>query len=162
MDNFVEPANKYDLSALLALERSAFVVADGKLSRRAFTYHMDSANLLLVARPEPASPVISGYILVFVRKQSARIYSLATAPEFRQRGIAKSLLSACFSTLKTRGISSVTLELRESNQHAKALYAAFGFATWRTRPSYYGDGEAAVCMRCAVNAIRCESQTGKN
>lgn len=152
MDHLVEAASAQDTDALLALERSVFVVSDGKLSRRAFTYHTRTTNLLLVTRPAPNSPEISGYILVFVRKYSARIYSLATAQAYRHQGVASALLSACFNVLASRGISHVTLELRESNQQAKALYASLGFTIGRIQPNYYGDGETAICMRRAVLA----------
>lgn len=150
--HFVEPARPQDTRALLALEHSVFLASDGKLTRRAFSYHMGNTNLLLVARPESYSPEISGYILVFVRKHSARVYSLATSQAFRQQGVAKALLGACFTVLKSRGISHVTLEVRTSNQQAKALYATFGFTVSGTKHNYYGDGEAAVCMRSTVCA----------
>lgn len=153
MNHFVESAKQSDINALLALEQRIFVPADGKLSRRAFSYHLGTQNLLLVARPESESSVISGYILVFVRKRSARIYSLASAPEFRQQGVAKALLNACFVALRVREIGLVTLEVRASNRQAKALYLSLGFTAWRTRANYYGDGETAICMQCAAHGI---------
>jgi len=46
-----------------------------------------------------------------------------------------------------RGASWITLEARESNTVAQALYHKYGFATVSTRRAYYSDnGENAVVM----------------
>ena len=148
----VRRAKRSDIPALLAIEQSTFVEADGKLSRRAFRYHIASPNLLLVSTSGPDSALISGYILVFIRKKSARIYSLATAIEHRQSGVAKALLSACLESVSELGIAEVKLELRASNTVARSLYQSFGFEAKKTRQGYYGDGETALIMSKNVEA----------
>ncbi len=142
----VRMAELTDIPKLLLIEHSAFVESDGKLSRRAFRYHIASSNLFLVATPLGGAQEISGYILVFLRKKSARIYSLATAAEYGQQGVAKSLLAASLKSLSGKSVTRINLELRVSNTAARMLYDSFGFELSRVRQGYYGDGEPALCM----------------
>ncbi len=81
-----------DLERLLALEKTCFPT--DRLSRRSFRYWIDSdERIFLVAESDG---VIIGYILIsFYRgTRLGRIYSLATDPRWRGRGIARQLIEA--------------------------------------------------------------------
>ena len=51
-----------------------------------------------------------------------QITNIATLPDFRRRGLAEKTLCAMLDMAKERGLSFVTLEVRESNEPAIALY----------------------------------------
>lgn len=142
----VREARRTDVPSLLKLEQNIFVQADGMLSRRAFVYHIRSSNLVLVATPKSNLPAISGYILVLIRSKTARIYSLATAQEYRHQGVAKTLIAASLKHVSSLGVAKVTLELRSGNTAAQRLYESYGFELKKVREGYYGDGEAALFM----------------
>jgi ribosomal-protein-alanine N-acetyltransferase len=77
------------------------------------------------------------------------VMELGVSPSFRRRGIATHLLEAAVDVAcdKAQGCHTL-LEVRESNSHARALYAQLGFHEVGNRPRYYPNGEAAVlCTR---------------
>lgn len=143
----IDPATLSDIPELLAIEGAAFVPADGMLSRRAMRRHIGSRHLFLVARSPARLPSVQGYILVFVYRKSARIYSLAVGPEFRGQGIARALVRAALERIASLGLVRVNLEVRESNVTAQGLYESLGFRKIGLRERYYGDGEDALRMQ---------------
>ena len=77
----------------------------------------------------------------------AQILNVATLPEYRRRGLAKEILSALYAGARERGAIVVTLEVRESNSAARALYESEGFSEIGLRPNYYQNPrEAAIIM----------------
>lgn len=76
------------------------------------------------------------------------IMNLAVSPEHRRKGIAKALLLTLMDVLKTQGNRCVSLEVRQSNLTAQALYKKLGFRQVGIRPNYYRDPkEAALILR---------------
>ena len=63
--------------------------------------------------------------------------NIAVHPDFRRKGIAEALVNALVSDLKELGSHCLTLEVRESNEPAKALYEKLGFIHVGTRKNYY-------------------------
>ena len=74
--------------------------------------------------------------------------NVAVSPAYRRQGIGESLMVALMEALKERGIESLTLEVRASNEGAIALYDRLGFQQVGRRPNYYTDPrEDALIMR---------------
>ena len=65
------------------------------------------------------------------------ISNVAVSPAFRRRGIASALIRALLDRARERNLSFVTLEVRESNAAAIALYEGFGFRPVGRRKNYY-------------------------
>lgn len=77
-------------------------------------------------------------------KAEREILNLAVAPEFRRRGIARSLCQSFLNSLK----GTVFLEVRESNRAARNLYLSLGFQEVSRRQEYYNTPlEAAIVMK---------------
>ena len=74
------------------------------------------------------------------------IATIAVMPEYRRRGIARSLLLACEGKLKT---PRIRLSVRASNEGAIRLYDQEGYKRTEVWQSYYNDGEAAIVMEKA-------------
>jgi ribosomal protein S18 acetylase RimI-like enzyme len=71
------------------------------------------------------------------------ILNLATAAEQRRKGVAKLLVQSVLHGYSGRCF----LEVRQSNNAARALYERLGFKPIRTRPDYYNDpNESAIEM----------------
>lgn len=77
----------------------------------------------------------------------AEILNLAVTPENRRKGEGGSLLKAAIEAFRTRAVSRVFLEVRESNAVAIAFYRKHGFSPAGRREGYYREqGEAALIM----------------
>ena len=75
------------------------------------------------------------------------ITNIAVHPEFRQSGIGSLLMEELLKEAHTRGITALTLEVRESNESAKSLYRKYGFEEGGARKAYYADNhEDAIIM----------------
>ena len=74
------------------------------------------------------------------------IMNVAVDPDRRRQGLASALLTDLLRRIDGRG-ARFTLEVRESNAGAIALYERFGFRAAGRRRRYYQDnGEDAVIM----------------
>ena len=129
----------FDLDDLLALEQHAF---DGdRMSRAQYRRHLDSDSArVLVARA--AHHRFLGVAVVFFRSGSrvARLYSLASHPEGRGRGIGTALVQAAEVLASQRHCRVLRLEVRCDNQRAIALYERLGYRRISRLAEYYEDG----------------------
>jgi ribosomal-protein-alanine N-acetyltransferase len=90
---------------------------------------------------------VVGMIVVWLIVDEAHIATLAVHPEFRGRGIGRTLLFTALRECIAWGARMATLEVRESNLPAQALYRDFGFDIDGRRPRYYVDNnEDALIM----------------
>ena len=68
----------------------------------------------------------------------ADMMNVAVSPAYRRQGIGRALVLALCEALKTRMQATVlTLEVRDSNAAAIALYQGFGFEEVGRRKNYY-------------------------
>lgn len=78
-----------------------------------------------------------GYIGVQTVLDEGYINNVAVRPEYRRRGIAAALISLLVEQAQAIGLAFMTLEVRESNAPAIALYEKLGFTTVGRRKNYY-------------------------
>ena len=76
-----------------------------------------------------------------------QITNIATSPDYRRQGLAQKTVQALVNTARERGFYEISLEVRESNVPAIALYKKFGFVAMGKRPRFYTSPvEAAIVM----------------
>ena len=80
---------------------------------------------------------LAGYVGSQTVLDEADMMNLAVDPACRRQGIARALVEALTAALAERGVRSLTLEVRASNEGAIALYRTLGFAQVGRRPNYY-------------------------
>jgi len=81
--------------------------------------------------------------------EEAHITVLAVRPEYQGQGFGKSLVWGLLKKARDRNLEWATLEVRESNHVAIALYTSFGFKEIGRRPNYYEvTGEDALMLWC--------------
>lgn len=90
-------------------------------------------NVLLVAK---CGEERAGYVGAYTVCRESDIVTVATAPAFRRKGVAKSLLISLFESLSGES-DALFLEVRESNTAARALYSLLGFTETGIRRGYY-------------------------
>ena len=76
-----------------------------------------------------------------------QITNVAVDPIHRRKGYGRKIVSALLDYAEKNGIVSVSLEVRESNEAAIALYESFGFCRRGLRKNFYRDPtESAIVM----------------
>ena len=89
-----------------------------------------------------------GYIGSQSVMDEADMMNVAVSPDCRRRGIARRLVEALVQALAQRQVSSLTLEVRATNEPAKALYEQLSFIQVGRRPNYYRNPkEDALILR---------------
>jgi len=87
---------------------------------------------------------VTGFFIGREAANEAEVLNLAVMPKFRRQGDGRALLSAALEEIRSRGVQSVFLEVRESNLGAIAFYESFGFSKIGRRKIYYQDPEEAA------------------
>lgn len=101
-----------------------------------------SAHYLVIREQE----AVRGYTGIWLVEDEAHLTSIAIHPEHRGRGLSKVLLHGLLVRCRERGARWVTLEVREDNHTALALYRKFGFARVGVREKYYHQTHDAIVM----------------
>jgi len=84
---------------------------------------------LVDGRPVGVAVCFIGFS-TFAARPLVNIHDLAVLPEWRGRGIGRSLLDAVETCARDLGCCKITLEVREDNPRAAALYRRKGFADY--------------------------------
>ena len=78
----------------------------------------------------------------------ADMMNIAVSSQYRRMGIAQELVQRLVAALREKDVYSLTLEVRASNEPAKALYNKQGFLPVGRRPNYYRNPkEDALILR---------------
>ncbi|HEV3153778.1 MAG TPA: ribosomal protein S18-alanine N-acetyltransferase [Candidatus Baltobacteraceae bacterium] len=88
---------------------------------------------------------------IWVILEDSHITTIAVAPDCRGRKYGELLLLHLLDQAMSRGASWMTLEVRESNAVAQALYRKYGFTTVSTRKGYYSDNNENALVMWAGN-----------
>jgi len=80
---------------------------------------------------------VLGYVGMMYIIDEGYISNVAVAPEYRRKGIADALILELLNRCVSLELSFVTLEVRESNAPAMALYEKHGFSPVGKRKNYY-------------------------
>ncbi len=80
---------------------------------------------------------VAGYIGSQTVLGETDMMNVAVAPAYRRQGAAQGLILALIEALKARGSHCLTLEVRDSNAPARALYEKLGFLEVGRRKNYY-------------------------
>lgn len=99
------------------------------------------------AMPLPADAPLAGYAGGWVVDGDVQVLKVGVDPAFRRRGLGRALVARVAADARSLGARTASLEVRASNDGARALYGALGFKALGTRPRYYSDGEDALIMR---------------
>ena len=102
-------------------------------------------SLWLVAIENAA---VVGYVGSQTVMGETDMMNVAVHPDYRRRGIGKTLIESLIVVLKERNSRSLTLEVRASNVPAITLYTDLGFTeTGRRRNYYRNPKEDALILR---------------
>ena len=136
------PADRSHLPQLAALERACF---SHPWSEAMLAEELYNDNASLVAA-EGEDGTVLGYGMVRAGLDEGCLERIAVVPAYRRQGVAEELLSA-FLRFGQAHLAFLTLEVREGNAPAIALYEKLGFREVGRRKNYYPESkEDAVLM----------------
>jgi len=105
-------------------------------SRRMLSEHLENeCAATLVALSENGT--VLGYAGLLVVLDEGYITNVAVRPEYRRQGIAGELLAVFHRFAEGNKMAFLTLEVRDSNASARALYTKHGFKEVGVRKNYY-------------------------
>jgi len=103
-------------------------------SEKSLELLLDGSNFGIVALYNGIVVAYGGMTCVL---DEGAVTNIAVHPEYRRRGIGKSVVKAMLREAQERGIAKVFLEVRASNTAARALYSSEGFYECGIRRSFY-------------------------
>ncbi len=136
---------KNDIEAIMALERTGIAHPWTSDSIEGLINDHDKAGL----KACDDDGKLIGYIGAAYVLDEAEIGNLCVLPEYRGKGTGRKLLSSMIELLKSKGCSTVYLEVEETNVPAISLYEKFGFQKYNLRKDYYGPGRDALMYKLA-------------
>ena len=143
----IGPAKVHDLASVAVIERTAF---SDPWSLRSFREALDSGSVYFACARSDAGSVL-GYVVAWFVADQGEIANIAVAPSARQLGVGRQLLDDALQAARARRVTSVYLEVRESNRAARTLYVSRGFAPVGVRRGYYQHPpEDALVMRAVL------------
>ena len=121
------------VAQIAALEGQCF--ADPWSERSVASELENPLSLWLVALEDGT---VAGYVGSQTVLGEADMMNLAVSPAYRRQGLGRALVLALCESLRQKMQATVlTLEVRDSNAPAAALYASLGFAQIGLRKNYY-------------------------
>lgn len=142
-DLTIRMADVQDTDTIAELEQICFTVP---WTRESILHELEENNMALYFIAEvDGTPV--GYGGMWIIVDEGHIINIAVLPQFRGRHIASLIMAVLIAFGETRGVTRFTLEVRSSNEPAKAVYRKFLFKEEGVRRGYYQDnGEDAIIM----------------
>ena len=144
----VRPMMLADLPAVLRIETRVFANPWSSTTFENLLGRVSAGAVLWVAERDG---VVAGYAVLWCILDQGELANIAVAPESQGRGYAVKLLEHALDDARERGVTSVFLEVRRSNERAADLYRGFGFEDVGVRRAYYSAPlEDARVMRWSV------------
>lgn len=147
-----------DLDRVLAIEARAY---SHPWTRGNFIDSLSAGYLMELLHD--AQGALLGYHVAMVGVGELHLLNLTVAPEHQRQGHAGVLLDVLEQHCRDRGLSTLWLEVRASNQRARHVYRQRGFvdAGWRRRyyPAAQGQREDAVVMSLQVPGVGSRTAT---
>ena len=140
---FLRPMTKADVRAVAMIEKACFrtpwtermLLSDLKNDVSQYFVAEDDAKEMLA------------YLGMWILFDEAHITNVAVMPKFRRQGIAKKIMLHGMQNAISLGATQMTLEVRETNAGAQALYFGMDFVSAGRRKKYYTDtGEDALIL----------------
>lgn len=142
-DLTIRMADAQDADIIAQLEQICFTVP---WTRESILRELEENSMALYFVAEvDGTPV--GYGGMWIIVDEGHIINIAVLPQYRGRHIASLIMAVLIAFGETRGVTRFTLEVRSSNEPAKAVYRKFRFREEGLRRGYYQDnGEDAIIM----------------
>ena len=124
--------NKEHVSQIAQLEAQCF---SDPWSEKSVASELENPLSLWLVAEENGQ--VFGYVGSQTVLDESDMMNVAVDPGFRRQGVARALIEALIAELSKMGSRCLRLEVRVSNENARALYARMGFQQLGLRKNYY-------------------------
>jgi [ribosomal protein S18]-alanine N-acetyltransferase len=132
-----------DVARVSAIEAEAFTSPWKEDTFRALVTRQGAELWVL---DDPGVGVVA-YAVVWCVLDQGELANIAVAASHRRRGHGRRLLGLVMDAARERGVKSMYLEVRASNEGAAELYRSYGFTRMGVRRDYYDNPvEDAILM----------------
>ncbi len=133
------------MADVMAVERAAYSAGwPSTAFERELT---QNAMARYVVLRESADGPVAGFGGIWLMVDEAHVVTVAVLPDVRGKGYGRALVHGLLNVAIEHNMALATLEVRTSNEAARALYRAYGFYEVGVRKRYYSDNhEDAVIM----------------
>lgn len=141
MNNFVCRLEKKHIEGVARLERLCF---SEPWSEKSLELLLSAGAVGFAVEKDGCVAAYGGMLTVL---DEGQITNIAVDPDLRRLGLGREVVRALIGYARENGIVSISLEVRESNAAAIALYESLGFCRCGLRKNFYRDPiEAAIVM----------------
>lgn len=128
----IEKARREDIPAIAALERAFF---SAPATEEQLLCQLESGQYVMLCAREDGE-VVGSADYQFVLDEGY-IGNVAVKERFRRKGVGEALVQSLLREAEERSLAFLTLEVREGNAPARALYEKCGFTAVGRRQNYY-------------------------
>ena len=89
---------------------------------------------------------VGGYLGLWIHDDTAEIINFYVDKAYQRQGFGSMLLDFAVKLCQLSKVKSLSLEVRENNVAARALYEKFGFVFSHKRLQYYQDSSDALVL----------------
>ena len=141
-------ANQQDLNTIVEIENASM---SSPWSLDSYKEALDSDHAFIMVADEAG--VCVGFAVFYLTAPESELPDIVVSESYRGRGLGKLLLDASIRQLSLRGVDTVFLEVRVSNERARTLYEKMGFEEIGRRKYFYSNPiEDAICMRLEIDS----------
>ncbi len=133
----IRPATLADIPNLVEIENHCF--STDRISRRSFRHLLTKGHAVTLVFEENRS--LLGYVMVLFNSGTSlsRLYSLATIPEARGKGVGAALVKGAEDAAIEQDCAYMRLEIRIDNEASNNLFQKLGYRQFGTYDDYYED-----------------------
>jgi ribosomal-protein-alanine N-acetyltransferase len=140
-----------DLDAVAALEAASFT---NPWTREMLARELEPPTAARVYVLRAHSVRVAAFCSCWVLVDELHVNTIAVRDDLRRQGLGRRLMECVLDAAYREGVTRATLEVRESNTAALALYRALGFTVRGVRRRYYTHPEedALILWRDSASA----------
>ena len=144
----LRPMTDKDIPMVLDIENKCF---KHPWAEKDFMYEMHGnkfANtwVLELSNDSLGLRYVCGFVDWWITFDTGTICQIAVHPELQREGLGSMMMKEVLKEAQVKKVTSLTLEVRKSNEKAINFYKKFGFEVSHTKEGYYVDGEDALYM----------------
>ena len=134
-----------DAAAIAEMER---IVFSDPWSEKSVLETVNQPNAICYAAEKAGR--LAGYVLAYEAAGEVEIARIAVDKDVRHRSVGHHLMNRLIKACAEKKITKILLDVRQSNEIARAFYAKEGFENDGIRPGFYSDPEEDAVLMSKV------------